>query len=145
MIVNDGIEIAAPPELVWNVYSDVVGWPSWTASVTSVEPLDGPLRVGARVKIRQPKLPTVVWTVTELTPGTSWTWTATSPGARTVATHRVAPHGAGTRVDQSIEQTGIVGRIVGRLCARLTRRYVAMEAAGLKEECEARKLAGDQP
>lgn len=136
MIVNDGIEIAAPPSLVWDVFSDVEKWPAWTASITSVELLDGELRVGARARIRQPKLPTTVWTVTELTPGASWTWEAKSPGARTVARHVVAPSGPITRVDQSIEQTGPLGRLFGRLYARLTRRYVAMEAAGLKSRCE---------
>jgi uncharacterized protein YndB with AHSA1/START domain len=141
MLVKDEIEIAAPPDLVWDVFSDVVGWPTWTASVTSLDLLDVPLRVGARAKIRQPKLPTVVWTVTELTPGESWTWIAKSPGAKTVATHRVTANGPGTRVEQSIAQTGLFGRFVGLLYRRLTRRYVAMEAAGLKRECETRVAA----
>ena len=141
MLVKDGIEIAAPSDLVWEVFSDVVGWPAWTESMTSLELLDGSLRVGARVTIRQPKLPTVVWTVTELTPGRSWTWVAKSPGAKTVASHSVTVDGPRTRVEQSIEQTGMIGRLVGRLYGRLTRRYVAMEAAGLKRECEARVAA----
>jgi len=141
MVVKDGIEIAAPPDLVWDVFADVEKWPEWTASMTSVELLDGPLRVGARAKIRQPKLPTVVWAVTELTPGRSWTWVAKSPGARTVATHRVTANGSGTRVEQSIEQTGVIGQVVGRLYRRLTRKYVALQAAGLKCECEARVSA----
>lgn len=141
MIVKDGIGIAAPPDLVWDVFSDVVAWPTWTASMTSLELLDGALRVGDRVKIRQPKLPTVVWTVTELTPGESWTWVAKAPGATTIASHRVTARGQRTLVEQSIEQTGIVGRLVGRLYGRLTRKYVAMEAAGLQRECEARVAA----
>src|SRR5262245_1118196 len=98
MLVEDGIEIAAPTSLVWDVFSDVEKWATWTASITSVELLDGELRVGGRARIRQPKLPTTVWTVTELTPGTSWTWEAKSPGARTVARHVVAPSGPATRV-----------------------------------------------
>ena len=141
MLITDGIEIAAPPDLVWDVFADVETWPRWTASMTSVELLDGALRVGARAKIRQPRLPTVVWTVTDLAPGRSWTWVATALGAKTVATHHVTPHESGTRVDQSIEQTGPLGRLVGLLYRGLTRRYVAMEAAGLKRECESRVAA----
>jgi hypothetical protein len=45
--------------------------------------------------------------------------------------------GSTTRVEQIIEQTGILGAPVGRLLRGLTRRYLAMEGAGLKHRCEA--------
>lgn len=131
------ITIDAPIEVVWAVFTDVERWPSWTTSVTSVRRLDdGPLRVGAQARIAQPRLPKVVWTVTELEPGRSWTWTATSPGASTVATHRLRQVDGRTVAEQSIEQSGPIGWLVGTLYRTLTKRYLALEAEGLRRESE---------
>jgi uncharacterized protein YndB with AHSA1/START domain len=139
------ITIHAPIEVVWAVFTGVEQWPTWTKSVTSVELLDGPMRVGATARIRQPRLPRVVWTVTDLQPGCSWTWVARSPGASTVATHRLTTDGTTTVAEQSIVQSGVLGRIVGRLYRSLTVRYLAMEAEGLKERSEQVAAAtGDQ-
>ena len=140
MIVTDSIEIAAPADVVWQVYSDVERWPEWTRSVSSVRLLEGaPLAVGSVAEIRQPKLPKLRWTVTELAPPRSWAWTSVSPGSRAVGRHEVTALGPSrARADLSIEQAGPLGALVGRLIVGLTRRYLAMEAAGLKSASEAR-------
>jgi len=139
MNFQDGITIRTSRQRVWAVYSDVERWPEWTGSVTSVERLSGTgVEVGTKVRIRQPKLPTAVWEVTAVEPGTSWTWVSRAPGITTVAWHRVHARADGTvRVEQGIEQHGPLGWVVGKLYAGLTRRYLAMEAAGLKARCEA--------
>ncbi|OBF81213.1 polyketide cyclase [Mycobacterium sp. 852002-51163_SCH5372311] len=138
MFTDSGVDIDAPASLVWEVFSDVERWPEWTASVTSLVALDGPgLAVGKRFQIKQPKLPTLVWEVTEVSPGVSWTWAQRSPGGRTVATHTVTSVADGrTRVDQRLDQQGPIGAIVGRLMLRTTRRYLEMEAQGLKGRSE---------
>jgi uncharacterized membrane protein len=139
MRFEDSAVIAAPASTVWEVYSDVERWPEWTASVTSVELLDpGPLRVGSRARIRQPRLPVAEWTVTEIDEGRSFTWVARGPGVRTTGTHRVEPDGAGARATAILEQGGPLGPVVGFLTRGLTKRYLAMEAAGLKARAEAR-------
>jgi len=55
--------------------ADVVRWPEWTASISRVKLLSpGPLRVGSRVRIHQPKLPGAIWRVMEFNPGAGFTW-----------------------------------------------------------------------
>lgn len=116
---------------------DVERWPEWTASVTSVRRLDeGPLRVGSRVRIRQPRLPTTTWTVTEVVAGESFTWVAAGPGFTTTASHRVRPDASGSVATLAVNQAGALGALVGRLTARLTRRYLDLEAAGLRGRAE---------
>src|SRR5262245_8873585 len=139
MNFHDSVEIGVPAADVWRVFSDVERWPEWTASVRSVEIVEGPgVEPGARVRIRQPRLPVLTWEVSEVDPGTSWSWVARSPGVVTVAHHTVtATDGGGTRVEQTIDQRGPLAGIAGLLTGRLTRRYLAIEGAGLKQRCEA--------
>ena len=130
------ITIDAPIDIVWSVFTDVERWPTWASSFTSVELIDGPMRLGAKARIRQPRLPTVVWEVTKWEPGRSWTWTATSPGARTEASHVLTVSGRGTVAEQSIVSSGPLGRLAAFVLHSLTRRYLAIEAQGLKQRSE---------
>ncbi len=134
-----GIDVAAPPERVWEVLVDVERWPEWTDSVTSVRLLDaGPLAVGSRVEISQPRIPTGAYTVTELEPGRVFVWEQRQPGSTVSAHHECAPlPGGGTRVELRVVMSGAVGGVVGRLYRKLTARYLATEAAGLKARAEA--------
>ena len=141
MITRMEKEIAAPADVVWRVFSDVEHWPEWTESVTRLTALDGrELRPGARFEIRQPRFPKLVWKVTAVEPGVSWTWVSRSPGAVTTATHVVRAAGPDrTVVEQVLNQGGVLGGLVGRLMAGTTRRYLEMEAAGLKARSEERR------
>jgi uncharacterized protein YndB with AHSA1/START domain len=129
--------IAAPPERVWAAIVDVERWPEWTASVTSVEKLEpGELKVGSRVRVKQPKLPPTVWTVTSFEPGRSFEWEATGPGSKTVAWHRAEPEGEGAIATLGIDQQGVFFKLMGWYFDKLTREYVDMELAGLKKRSE---------
>ena len=138
MFNDDSIEIAAPPQLVWDVFSDVERWPEWTDSVTSLVGLDGSaLAVGKRFAIKQPGMQKLVWKVTEIDPGSSWTWVQRSPGVLVTARHWViAQPGGRTLVRQHLEQRGALGALVGRLMAKKTKRFLELEARGLKARSE---------
>ena len=132
------IDIAAPPDRVWQVLSDVEHWPEWTDTVRWVRRVDdGPLRTGSQAKISQPRIPTVDYVVTELEPGRSFTWVSGGGAALTTARHVLEPlPGGGTRVLLSVKQEGWLGSFVGRFYRGLTNRYLATEAAGLKARSE---------
>lgn len=138
MINEGGVEIDAPSQLVWDVFTDVEHWPEWTASVTSLVGLDGSsLAVGGRFAIKQPGMSKLVWKVTELAPGRSWTWVQRSPGVRVTARHDViAQPGGRTLVRQQLDQRGALGALVGRLMAKKTKRFLRLEAQGLKARSE---------
>jgi uncharacterized membrane protein len=124
--------IDAPPQRVWQVLFDVARWPEWTPTVDSVERLDdGPLVVGSRARLRQPRLPQAVWEVTEIVDGRSFTWRSENPGITTIGRHEVVPTAGGSTVTLSIEQTGPMGAIAARVWRRLTQRYIDLEAESL--------------
>ena len=136
MLFEASVEIAAPPETVWAVMSDVERWHEWTASIASIRLLDGALTVGSRVRIRQPKLPATVWRVSVLEPGRYFEWQAESFGSVVVAGHRVEPAPGGSRATVWIDQGGLLGSLFGRVFKNLTLQYLDVESQGLKRRSE---------
>ena len=139
MELRTAIDVAASPDRVWDVLVDVERWPEWTDSVSSVRLLDaaGSLAVGSRVEISQPRIPTGTYTVTSLVPGSAFTWQQRQPGSTVSAHHECTPlPDGGTRVELRVVMSGAVGGVVGRLYRKLTERYLALEAAGLKARAE---------
>jgi uncharacterized membrane protein len=132
------VDIDAEPSRVWAVMADVERWPEWTRSITSAELLTpGPLAVDSRVKIKQPRLKSVVWNVTELDAGKGFAWRAVVPGLDSVAAHRIEPRsGGGSTVTLTLEQRGPLAPLLRLLTAKMTRRYMDYERLGLKQRSE---------
>jgi hypothetical protein len=130
--------IASAPEQVWAVVVDVERWPERIPTVEEAERLDdGPLVVGSRTRLVQPRLPPAVWTVTELVDGSSFTWQSVSSGVVVVATHAVEPHPDGSRLTLGLRVSGVLSGIGWLMSRSLTTRYVETEAASIKAAAEA--------
>jgi hypothetical protein len=75
--------------------------------------------------------------VTELVAQERFVWQARGPGLRTAGIHEISPvDGGRTRLRLVLEQSGPLGGVVGRMGSKLTDRYIAMEAAGIKRRAE---------
>jgi len=143
MRFETSVVINAPADLIWTTMIDVESWPQSTASITSAVRLDaGPFQLGSRARIKQPKVPQMVWTVTEFEPLRQFTWTVNPAGVTTIARHILTPGpGQSTTVTLSIDRVGMLAAVVDLLTAGLTKRYIAMEAEGLKRVCETESVA----
>jgi reactive intermediate/imine deaminase len=132
------VDIHTSPDRVWSVLRDVERWPEWTPTMTSVQRVDAgaPFGVGSRARIRQPKLPPAEWRVTELDEGRSFAWVAKGRGVQVTARHAVETAQGGSRATLSLQFSGLLGPLAARLTGGLTRRYLALEAAGLKKRAE---------
>lgn len=130
--------IDAPAELVWQTISTVEKWPEWTPTMTEIRRLDeGELRVGSKAEVRQPKQPVRTWTVTELTPGTSFTWVTSGPGLQLVADHVIrTDDNGGLVVELTFAARGVFAPVAGLLAGKAVRAAIDTEAASLKRWCE---------
>ena len=132
------IEIAASPERVWAVLCDVERWPEWTPSMRSIKRFDtGPLSIGSRIRIHQPKLRPADWLVTRLEPGRGFDWVTRSLGLAVTGRHWIEPIEGGSRVTLSIQFGGVLAPLITWLTRGLIARYVDLEANGLKRRSEA--------
>lgn len=128
------IDVSAEPSAVWSALVDVQQWPKWTDSIDSLELLQpGPLRLGSRARVKQPGMPVAVWQVTEMSDGRCFTWESRSPGVVTIGRHEVeAKADGGSCLILEVEQRGLLGGAVRLLMRGRVRRFMQMEANGLK-------------
>jgi hypothetical protein len=130
------IDIKTPVDRVFEVMSDTDRWHEWTPSVTSIKRLDGgEFKVGSRAVIRQPKFPPALWKITAID-ASSFTWENRAPGIRVIAHHSAEPTPTGTRATLSLRYQGFLARLLARMTRKITNRYLAMEAFGLKARSE---------
>lgn len=131
------IVVAAKPDKIWRVMSDVVGWPAWTPTVTRVEALDHPhLEVGRRYGVEQPGLRPAIWTVCSLAQYQEFVWQTNSPGIVVVASHRIAPWSEdASLVTLSISVDGILAWPVWPFIAGMISSNVRLEAQSLAVKC----------
>lgn len=135
--LSTSVDVTATTSRVWKVLADVERWADWNPTIRSIERLDsGPLGLGSRVKIEQPMLRPATWTVAAWEPEVAFTWVSRSPGLVATGAHAVEPFSGGTRVTLSIRFGGPLSFVVSLLVGRLTRRYIGLEASGLKARCE---------
>jgi uncharacterized protein YndB with AHSA1/START domain len=131
------VEIAAPPERVWAVLTDIKRWPEWTTSVTSAQHVGGTaLALGSRARVVQPKLPPADFVVTAFEPRRRFAWKTGNAVVRAVADHVVEPRGTGSHAVLSVDFGGLLGWLAGWLTRKLTREYLALESEGLRLRAE---------
>jgi Polyketide cyclase / dehydrase and lipid transport len=132
------IGIEAPTARVWAILMDVERWSEWTPTVTTARRLEpGPIAIGSRTRILQPKLPAAVWQVTELDESAGlFTWVTRSPGVAVTALHRLEPSPSGTFSTHSLDYSGLFASLIARLVGKLSLQYLEIEAKSLKTRCE---------
>ena len=138
MRFEESIDIDAQQERVWEVLSDLEAWPRRIETVDVVELLTpAPMSKGSRVRLKQPKLPEGTWDITVWDTPSYFEWRQKSGGITSVAGHRVEMLEEGrSRLTLSLDMRGPLISVIGLFYRGLTKRYMTMEAQGMKRASE---------
>lgn len=144
MRIEDVQVIRATPETVWALTADIERWPSITPTITSVERLDdGPLRVGSRARLSQPRQPQRVWTVSTFDPPRRFEWSTRVGPLTMTGGHLVEPAPEGCRNRLSVEVTGFGAGLFGLLVKRQLAAAIRTENDGFRRTAESAGSAVD--
>ena len=131
------MDVAAPPQRVWDVTVDIPQWPAWNPTVERVEVLTPqPMGVGWTARLKQPGNAPGTWKVTRYEAPRVYEWDTRPLGMHVTALHVLEPTATGTRVTLSIDVEGPMAFLLGWIVMRVSRKFLPMEADALKQTCE---------
>lgn len=137
MDITSELTIAAPVARVWALTVDVEGWPATTPTMTRVERLDdGPIGVGSRARVVQPRQRPTVWTVTRFEPERRFEWRTTVATVTMTAVHELEPSAEGCVNRLRVELSGFGSGLVERLVGSKIREAIGIENQGFRTAAE---------
>ena len=128
------IEVAAAPELVWAVLTEVERWPSWNPAVESVS-FGRSFEEGAEFSWKAGP-GTITSTIRDVDALRRTAWTGTSFGIKAIHVHTLESRDAGTLVRTEESYTGLVASLLRRPLRRMLNRTLQGELEHLKAEAE---------
>jgi hypothetical protein len=135
-IARGEIDVAASPEIVWGVLTDIAGWPGWNPDVRSAS-LEGPLASGTRFRWKAGP-GTITSTLQRVDPPHFIGWTGTTMGIRAIHVHRLEARGDSTLVRSEESWDGLLVRLLRRSLTRTLQKGIDSGLGHLKAEAERR-------
>lgn len=124
------VDIAAPPERVWQATIDIERW-------TDFVPTDGPLALGTTAHVTPKGFLGSTWTVTEFDSSRVFTWPTNPTGISMTARHIIEPAPGGSKMTLQLEWSGWLAGLLSPLIAPRLRSNVRREGDAFKSRCEA--------
>jgi uncharacterized protein YndB with AHSA1/START domain len=130
------LDIAASPEVVWDVISNIEAWPSWNPDVKTAT-LDGPLAVGSVFRWRAGSA-SLTSTLRVVDTPRELSWSGRAMGIRAIHTFRFEPSDGGTLARSEESWAGLVPTLLRGYSRRTLDRGIRNVLRLLKDEAERR-------
>jgi hypothetical protein len=130
------LEIAAPPETVWDVLTAIERWPSWNPDVKSMS-MQGPVAEGSVFRW-QAGPGTITSTIRRVEPPRLIAWTGKTLGIRAIHFYWLEPRDGKTLVRTEESYEGLVARLLRGMLQKTLDRALAEGLHHLKNEAEHR-------
>jgi uncharacterized protein YndB with AHSA1/START domain len=133
------VEIAAPPEVVWDVLTGFEQWPEWNPEVKSMS-IDGPVAPGTEFRWKAGP-GTIVSTLEQVDPPGYIRWRGRTMSIKAIHEWRLEPSDGGTRVETDESFSGLLARLMRGSLQKTLDRSLESGLEHLKRESERRPSA----
>jgi uncharacterized protein YndB with AHSA1/START domain len=131
------VEIAASPDVVWDVLTQIDRWPNWNPAVESSSAEEG-VEEGSRFRWKAGP-GTIRSTIQDMEKPWRIAWTGTSFGIKAIHVHTFEPRDGKTVVRTEESYDGVVAHLFRRRLQRTLDRALQGELQHLKAEAERRE------
>jgi uncharacterized protein YndB with AHSA1/START domain len=136
VIGRSEIEIAAAPEVAWNVLTAIARWPEWNPAVKSV-PFEEGIDEGS--EFRWKAGPGSIWsTIQDVDAPWRIVWTGSTFGIKAIHVHTLEPRAGGTLVKTEESYDGLTARLFHQRLQKTLDSALDDELRHLKAEAERR-------
>ena len=136
VVGSAGLEVAAEPELVWEVLTDFERWPSWNPDVKSMS-MEGPVAVGSVFRWKAGP-GTITSTIERVAPQELIAWTGRTLGIRAIHFWWLERRDGTTFVRTKESYDGLVASLLRRPLRKTLDRALEDGLRCLKTEVEER-------
>jgi uncharacterized protein YndB with AHSA1/START domain len=130
------VEIAAPPEVVWDVLTGFEQWPDWNPEVKSMS-LDGPVAPGTGFRWKAGPS-SIVSTLEQVDPPRYVRWRGRTLSIKALHEWWFEPSNGGTRVETEESFSGLLARLFRGSLQKTLDRSTESGLEHLKRESERR-------
>jgi hypothetical protein len=133
------VEIAAPPEVVWDVLTGFEQWTQWNLDVKTMS-IDGPVEAGTEFRWKAGP-GTIVSTLEQVDPPGYIRWRGRTLSVKAIHEWRLEPANSGTRVETDESFSGLLARLFHGSLQKTLDRSTESGLEQLKREAERRATA----